>query len=284
MGGSATAAGQQVVVGRQGALGGGLLAAGQDVNLAGRVGRGVLAGASALRLGGVVGGDVQTWVDQLSVDPTARVGGQLRYTSANPAAVPAGVAGGGIAYQPSPRPAQQRAEPEAPPLHGLFGLFDLVWLAGSIVVAVLLVHFLPGFARGAVDQLRRHPLASFGLGLALLLLVPPGALLLALSLVGLPLALLAAAGYFTTLYLGYLLLGLATGAALGALVRRRGAPARMPRLEWLVILGLVVLHVITHLPWVGGLATLAALCFGSGALLRQAGAWWRGSAAPTPAG
>ena len=79
----------------------------------------------------------------------------------------------------------------------------------------------------------------------------------------------------------WLLLGLAVGALLVELVRRRNPTLRAdPR--WLVVLGLIVLYVLTHLPWIGGLATFTALCLGLGALLLQIAAARRPPAAPLP--
>lgn len=270
VGGSGTVAAQQVLVGRQGAVGGGLLAAGRELNLVGRVQRGVLVAAQALYLGGTVGGDVEAQVDRLSVDPAARVGGQLRYTSAAPAAVPAGVAARGVEYFPAQRPEERAAEGD--PWGGLLGIWNLLWLAGTLLAGLLLVRFLPEFAQGAVAQLRRRPLASFGLGLALLLLGPLAILLLAVTLIGLPLALLALAGYLVALYVGQLVLGLAVGSLLAAPLRWRRTASLGPWLGVLVVVGLVVVYVLTHLPWVGGVATFVALCLGSGALLLQVSA------------
>ncbi|MBX5492358.1 MAG: polymer-forming cytoskeletal protein [Chloroflexi bacterium] len=275
VGGSATVGGQQVLLGRQGALGGGLLAGGQEVNLLGSVERGVMAGAATLHLGGAVGGNVDARVERLNVDPAARVGGQLRYTSATQAVVPAGVVAGGVDYRPSERLEQRRAERRGGPFEGVFGFFGLVWLVGSIIAGVLLVHFLPRFASSTAAQVRHHPLSSFGIGLLVLFLVPVVALLVAITLIGLPLSLLAVAAYLVALYLGQLLLGLAIGAGLVEAVRRRGDPTRTIRLEWLVILGLVVLYIATHLPWIGGLATFVALCIGTGAVVRQLSDYWR---------
>lgn len=277
VGGSGTVAGQQVIVGRQGAVGGGLLGAGRELNMVGRVGRGMLVAADALYLGGTIGGDVEAQVERLSVDPTARVGGQLRYTSANPATVPTGVAARGVEYSPVQRREERAAETD--PWGGLLGFWNVIWLAGTLLAGLLLVRFLPGFAEGAVAQLWRRPLASFGLGLALLLLGPLAILLLAVTLIGLPLALLALAGYLVALYVGQLVLGLAVGSALLAPLRWRRAATVGPWLGVLVVVGLLVLYVLTHLPWIGGVATVVALCLGSGALLLQVGAARRPAAA-----
>ena len=52
-------------------------------------------------------------------------------------------------------------------------------------------------------------------------------------------------------------------------VERRRAIVPQLGPEWLVVMGLVTLYVVTHLPLIGGLASFVALCVGLGALLRQ---------------
>lgn len=265
--GNVTTAGQLVSLGRQGEVLGSMLGAAQDLTLLGPVGRGVRAYASALQLGGTVGGNVDADVATLTVDPTARIVGRLTYSSEHAAAIPTEIAAGGVQFRQVER-AEPRGESREDPFGGLFRFFALVSLLGSVILGVLLVHFLPGFTAGTAEQVRNHPLSSFGIGILALFVVPVAAVLVAFTLIGLPISFLIGVGYALALYVGWLLLGLAVGGLLVELVRRR---ATVPRIapEWLVVLGLVVLFVLTSLPWVGGLAGFIALCVGLGALLRQ---------------
>src|SRR5205823_439854 len=218
------------------------------------VGRGVTAAAGSLQIRGAVGGNVQATVDRLVVDPSARVAGSLRYTAEDQVAVPNGTVDGGVQFQQSERRDRERERNARRDFFaGLFGFFNLVWLVGSVIAGVLLVHFLPGFAAGTVAQVRERPLPSLGLGVLALFVVPIAILLVACTLIGLPIAFVAGLGYLLALYVGWLLLGLAVGVLLVELVRRRNPTLRAdPR--WLVVLGLIVLYVLTHLPWIGALA------------------------------
>ncbi len=278
--GNVTSFAQTVTLAQQGTVGGSVLGAAQDVTLLGSVGRGVAVGAGSLYLGSSVGENVQARVENLVVGPDARIAGRLEYTSATQAAVPAGAVAGGVRYQPEP-PREQRRQEERP-FAGLFGFFSLVWLAGSLLAGILLVHFAPGFAASAAAWVQEQPFSTLGLGALTLLVVPPAALLVAITLVGLPLAFVAGLSYLLGLYIGWLVLGLALGTLLADLVRRRPA-GRAVDARWLVVLGLLVLYVLSHLPWVGGLATFVGLCFGLGALVRQVLAAWPRPAAPAPA-
>jgi cytoskeletal protein CcmA (bactofilin family) len=270
--GNATTAGQTVLVTRQGAIGGSLLGAGETLNLLGPIGRGVTAAASTLALGSTVGRDVNAHVETITVDPTAQIAGRLDYTSTQQSAIPTSVAAGGVQFHVQDRAERASDRQSEDPFGGLFGFFGLVWLAGSLILGVLLVHFLPDFAAGTAAQVQEHPLPSLGLGILALFVVPAALLFFAITLVGLPIAFLGSLAYLAGLYLGWLLLGLALGAWLVAVVQRGRAEPRRVDPRWLVILGLVVLYVLTHLPFVGGLIVFVALCLGLGALLLQLGA------------
>jgi cytoskeletal protein CcmA (bactofilin family) len=267
--GNATTAGQTVLVARQGEIGGSLLGAAQTLSLFGPVGRNANVAASTLSLGSTVGRDLTAHVETLTADPGARVDGRLDYTSRQESAIPASVAAGGVQFHPEERPQRAQEPPPENPFGGLFGFFGLVWLVGSIILGVLLVHYLPGFAAGTAAQVQEHPLPSFGIGILALFVVPAALFFVAITLIGLPIAFLGGLAYLAGLYLGWLLLGLALGAWLVTLVRRGRGDLPAVDARWLVVLGLVVLYVLTHLPFIGGLAWFVALCLGLGALLRQ---------------
>jgi hypothetical protein len=186
-------------------------------------------------------------------------------------------------HQSERRERRQERDRDGGPFGGLGIAFSLAWLCGSLIAGVLLVHFLPGFAAGAAAQVREHPLPSFGVGVLALFVIPAAAFLVAFTLVGLPLAFLAFLGYLLGMFVGWLLLGLAVGALLVDLVRRR-AGTRVGGVDpkWLVVLGLVVLYVVTHLPWIGWLFAFVGTAIGVGALLRQLAAL-RQPPPPTPA-
>jgi cytoskeletal protein CcmA (bactofilin family) len=281
--GNVTSGSQLLTVPSRGKIDGSVLSGAQNLYLQGDVGRGVTAGAGTLQIGGAVGGNVQASVEHLVVDPSARVAGRLDYRSEDQVSVPSGTVAGGVQFQQAERRDRERERNEGRDFFaGLFGFFNLVWLVGSVIAGVLLVHFLPGFAAGTVAQVRERPLPSLGLGVLALFVVPFAILLVAFTLIGLPIAFVAGLGYLLALYAGWLLLGLAVGVLLVELVRRRNPTLRAdPR--WLVVLGLIVLYVLTHLPWIGGLASFTAVCLGLGALLLQIAAARRPPAAPLPA-
>ena len=166
-------------------------------------------------------------------------------------------------------------------MHGLFDFGGLVLLVGSAILGALAIIFAPRASARAVELGRQQPLLTFGVGLLALCTVPLAALLIGVTLVGIPLALAVGALYWLGLLLAWPALGLVVGTELARRVRR-GEP--LPVLGALVV-GLIVLHLVTHLPIVGGLVAFLGLAFGVGLIVQSFRRWRRPSEpgrAPVP--
>jgi hypothetical protein len=103
--------------------------------------------------------------------------------------------------------------------------------------------------------------------------------LIGVTLVGIPLALAAVALYWLGLLLAWPALGLVVGTEVARRVRR-GEPMQV--LGALVV-GLIVLHLVTHLPIVGGLVEFLGLTFGLGLIVQSFRRWRRPSEPGRPA-
>jgi hypothetical protein len=168
--------------------------------------------------------------------------------------------GGAVTFTPTP---QQAPQPESL-LNGLFDLGGLIGLAGSFLLGALAIILIPRGAARATELGKQRPWQTFGLGLVLLLGLPIAALLVAVTLVGIPMAFSVLALYFLGLLLAWPAVGLILGTQLSRLVR----PERpLPVLGALAV-GLAVLHLVTHLPFVGPLLVFCAIVFGLGMLVQ----------------
>src|SRR5207244_6010378 len=130
--------------------------------------------------------------------------------------------------------------------------------------------FAPRAAARAVQLGRQQPLPAFGVGLLALCAVPLAAVLICVTLVGIPLALALAALYWVGLLLAWPAVGLVVGTEVARRVRREP----MPVLGALVV-GLIVLHLVTHLPFVGGPVAFLGLAFGLGLIVQSFRRWRR---------
>lgn len=264
VGHSVTGLAQQVSVSSSGRVDGSLVAAAETISAFGPVGRGITAGAGTLQFGGPVGGEVLAWAQTLSIGPNTRIAGNLEYHSEQPAQIPDGTVAGQVQFDRVERPQRQ-----TPLLNGLFDFGGLVWLLGSAILGGLAIVLAPRSSARALELGRQQPLQTFGLGLLTLCLVPLAALLIGVTLVGIPLAIAVAALYWVGVLLAWPALGLVVGTELARVVRR-GQP--MPVLGALVV-GLIVLHLVTHLPIVGGLVSFVGVAFGLGLIVQSARRW-----------
>jgi hypothetical protein len=212
----------------------------------------------------------------MSLGPNTRIAGDLEYRSDRQADIPGGTVAGRVQYDPIEQRQQQ-----APLLNGLFDFGGLVWLVGSAILGGLAIILAPRASARAVELGRQQPLPTFGLGLLALCAVPIAAVLIGITLVGIPLALAVVALYWFGLMLAWPALGLIVGTELARRVRP-GEP--MPVLGALVV-GLIVLHLVTHLPILGGLVAFLGLTFGLGLIVQSFRRWRRPSEpvrAPVP--
>jgi len=250
-----------------------LVLAGGSATVAGQVGRDLTASAGTLDIRGHVERDIKAQVTNLHLESGATVGGNLDYASADSAQIDSGATvAGQVKHSPAnftaqPSPAQQATDVAVGWVRVLVGLF----LLGLLVL-------LPfrAFSRRASEAIGSAPLASLGLGVALLIGIPIAALIvfvIGLVVGGWPLSLAALALLAIATAVGYVLAGLFVGSTTFRLL---GRPEMHPLLALFV--GLVILTVVGLVPFLGGIVGLVAVVFGLGALALTLFRSWRGPA------
>jgi hypothetical protein len=236
--------------------------AGGEVQLLGRVGGGAKVFAGTLVVEGTVQGDLQVTAENVEIRPGAQLGGALRYASRNPLRMAEGARVAG--------PIERQALPdEAAHAGGAGGAVGLAfWLVTLFAAGVVWVLVFPRFSDAARAQLQRAPAASLGVGFLVLVAMPMAVLLLAITIVGLPLAGVLVAAYGLVLLAGYLVVATTLADRLLGAAGQAGAAGQMPRLAALAA-ALLLLVLVSAIPVVGWLIALGALMAGSGALVRQ---------------
>ncbi|MBV9898559.1 MAG: polymer-forming cytoskeletal protein [Chloroflexi bacterium] len=269
VGRSITGFAQHVNITSTGKIGGSVTAVAQTLDAFGPVGRGMTVAGGTLQLAGPVGGPVLARVETLSVAPTAQLAGSLDYQAQQEAALPTGSVNGGVHFTPAP---QQAPAPE-PVLNGLFDVGSLIGLVGSFLLGAVAIILMPRASARAAELGRQQPWQSFGLGLVALLVTPFAAALVAITLIGLPVAFTVVALYVLGILLAWPAVALVVGTLLARLVRPE---APLPVLGCLAI-GLITLHLVTHVAFIGPLVVFCSIVFGLGMLTQAARRWRRPS-------
>jgi cytoskeletal protein CcmA (bactofilin family) len=259
-------AAQRVTIGSGGRVGGSVASAAETLSVSGDVGGALASVGEDVILQGRIGRRAELATERITLGPSASIGGDLTYHSERPIELRPGAVSGQINFRPIERPQRpvrvQRNQWQQ--FGGAVGNFlSLTWLTGSALVGLAMLRLFPRFVARYLDALERNVAASLGVGAIALVGTLPLAILLAITIVGLPAAAVLAGGWFTGLFVGWLLLAVAVGGVLIGLVRR-GQPRR---LAWSFLLGLVVLYLATRVPFVGPFVGGLGMTLGLGALV-----------------
>jgi len=159
------------------------------------------------------------------------------------------------------------------------GIGSIFWLAGVFAAGALFTLAFPRYSTRAADWIGREPLRSLGLGFVVLFCLPILCVLLLVTIIGIPLALIVGALYVLLLFLGWITAALFL-ARKGLQQFRTSQPMTTGVQLGALAAAIVTLWLVGHLPLVGGWIRFAALVFGIGALVWQG---WPRRSPETPA-
>ncbi len=319
VGGDIVSAGYSLEVRRGSAVGRDLVYAGGQILLAGNVARNVDVATGALEIAGNIGGDVKAEVGEsdqsqagppptmfmpqstvpvplvkpgLTVDPSAKIAGNLQYTQTRELSFPAGIVAGKITRTEAPANQQVTVKQEtAGEKVAKWGLDLLRSLVTLVLIGLLMLRLFPAFLKALSEKLQARPWHSLGWGVvayaafcfSLLLIV--FIMILGGVVFGL-LTLGALSG--TVIWLGILtLFGLVTGfvlvtsfvakvvfgATIGKWLLAQTNPSLAEHRYWPMVIGVTITVAVIALlsfplipGFLGGLLNFAIVLFGLGAL------------------
>lgn len=259
VGDDAVIAGGSVTLGPGSTVGGRAWLAGGTVTVAGTVGRELKAAGGEIVVSGTIGGDVELYAESIEIQPSAVIKGNLTYSAPKEAVVHDGAKIEGVVTW-------QELD-----LHHDFGgpgwgfAGTLAFFLSLAVSAIVLFLVFPGFSTSVVQRLQDAPFKSLGLGLVVLFATPFVALMLLVSVLGVPLGLIVLALYFVALIAG-LLVGMIWIGDFG--FRRLGkTPDESKWIRaWSIVAAAAILLIIGFIPFIGGLVLFLVLLLGIGAL------------------
>ena len=270
----------------QGTVNGDLSVVGGDVLIAGTVNGDVDAIGGSVRITGDVSGSVSGTSGNLFVGEGGQIGGNLDYASGNvvidgtidgDATVGAGaitladnaVVNGDFEYDADSFDRAPGAEvtgqiirnPNLVSAPGMVipeGTFSIFGFLSNLLLGALLLLLFPVFTVGLADRVEHDPIISGGVGLLMLIVVPLALVLLAITVVGIPISILGALLFALVLWVAYVLGSYAVGDWLLSLVDTES--------RWLALfVGLLAVAVVNLVPIVGGLVSFVVLLLGLGA-------------------
>lgn len=225
---------------------------GGSIHVHGVVHGGLLATGGDVELNGPIGQDVEIASATLTVGPRAQIGGNLRYrvkgkVSIDPAAKITGkVTGLPVSKGPGP--------------------FSLLWIAGVLLMGVIVVLLVPRFVAEAAVAIDARPVRAALIGLIVGFLWLIAVIIGAITVVGLPLALLAAALWLIFIAISGVPVAVWLG---GRIMHARTVLGRQGPLVNFFI-GALIFLIIGVIPLIGNIIQFIAGCIGFGAILMTA--------------
>ncbi|MGZ5071511.1 MAG: hypothetical protein ACXWGX_05745 [Usitatibacter sp.] len=260
VGRSVRVAGGHVEIGPNAKVSGSVTAAGGDVAIRGAVKGYLQAAGGHVLIDGPVEGDVFAAAGQVELGPLARIGGKLTYRSDDFKRDAAAQIAGGVQSLESHHVVREDTWRWR---HRTGG--GWIWSAGVMLMAAVLAAAMPTASASLAREMRSHPGLVLLWGLIAFVCIPVAAVLLMITLIGIPIALLT-----ILLYLALLLVACAVSAAVIAdLVLRRYKPEVAELAAWragAAILAALAIALLARVPLLGGLVVLAAMLAGIGAI------------------
>ncbi|HTD82214.1 MAG TPA: hypothetical protein VK648_00320, partial [Gemmatimonadaceae bacterium] len=250
---NATIGGGDLVVDSIAVIGRNAYLIGGNVRVEGIIRGGLLATGGNILLNGPITGNVEIAAGTLTLGPRAQIGGNLRYrVSKDEVHIDRAAHVGGTVT--------------ALPVSKGRGAFSWLWIFGGILAGAVVVLLMPRFVAEAAALFQERPIRSAIVGFLCGILLPIAIVIAAVTVIGLPLALLSAA-------ILAVLIGLSE-VPVAVWLGERILHARTPlgRQSTIVnfFLGALIMLVVGIVPVIGPIALFVASWLGFGSILLSA--------------
>jgi len=269
--GDVAAFGGSVRVERGARIGGDFEAAAGTAVVRGAVGGNGEIGSQRATIDGRIDGDLEVTADRVTIGRNAVVGGALEYDAETFTRRPGAVVRGSVTRNPgmAAGPGITDARPPVVAVPNWVGA-AFAFVANLLLGAVLLVAF-PGFSRGVAARVIDAPLRTGGVGLGVAIGIPIVLVLTAITIVGIPLALVGALIAVVAAWIGAVYGQFAVGTWIVSLVDGSGDSG------WgALVLGVLLVSLFGLVPVLGGIVQLLVSLLGLGALAFGLRTQWRG--------
>ena len=242
-----------------GTVKGDVVVAVSTLNIDGEVGQTVRVVGATININGSIGGDLMIGGNSVTIGSTAAIGGDLTYFSNNDAEIhPSAIIGGKIT--------RNLTKLEWPFKWGLLAniLVRLLAFLMVLLIGVVIVLMMPRRMALMADTIKTKPWFSLGWGAIILFGVPIAAIIVCVTIVGIPLGLVTLALWGIAIYLSQIVVALFIGRwIIGYFAKTDSRGVMVGALA----LGLAILCLLRIIPYAGFFIGLAAVLFGLGAAL-----------------
>ena len=269
--------GGTVVTNRDSVVEGDLLAAGSQVTVNGLVDGAVRLGGDRITLAGTTKGKTYIEAQTLTVDPAAKLA-DLSYSAQKEANLPVGAVSGAVEFTPREHLTYLTGQ-----LSGLglilgslaatgtiisaYLIYQLAATIALLILGIVLAKAVPQFFVAVQERVYQRDLKPLGWGLLIYFITPVLVVLLALTVLGLPLALMlggivAFLYYCTTIFFGYII-----GDRMLRNTARPKGHSIVAKVVFGVIIAQLIFTVLAFIPFMGPLLISLTKIFLLGAMV-----------------
>jgi hypothetical protein len=253
----------EVTISRQSRVSGDLILAVGAAQVEGYVNGSIRGGASSANIADGVGGDVELEVDRLTITSTADIKGNLTYTSENEADIQSGARVAGTTAHKLPE-VKKPARAFLPVLAGAVVIWKVLGFLMILVIGIIIILIAARRTTLMANSIQSNPWQSLGWGALLLFVTPIAAVIVMITVIGLPVGLISLALYGIAVYLSQIPVAL----LIGRLVIRQNRELESKTLMiGALALGLFILLLLRLIPFIGWLVALLTVVFGLGTLV-----------------
>ncbi len=259
-------AGGMINVSERGKIGRDLLVGGGMVNLSGTVKRNVTFGVGQMTILGEIGGNLNGEASKkIVIESSAEIDGNLEYKTPKEAEIKDGAM---IVGEKKWEKLEDKARKNRSLITNLFGniLGKIYNVLALLIVAIVAILLFPKKSEEVANNINTKPGKSFLYGLGLLIVAPTAIIILAITILGIPLAIILGLMYGVLFYVSKIYTGLWAGKRILEYINSK-SKKKYSNLILPTILGLFVLWILFMIPFIGVLVKISAVIFGMGAIL-----------------
>jgi len=230
-------------------------AAGQTLQLNGVIDGNVQGSAQAANITAKIGKNVNLTVQDLTISPNAKINGNLSYTSSKSGNIAGGSVAGKVDHTVIQEQPQQYREITGSKITG-----DIISGMIHLLIGLLIIALWPVPITNARRIMMTHAGRSLGIGALLLFITPVVIIAVAVTIIGIPIAILLAIAYGIAIFVSRILVAIVIGREL----LDNYWKTKKDSLVWAAIIGIIISWIIFAIPVIGGIASFIAILWGLG--------------------
>jgi cytoskeletal protein CcmA (bactofilin family) len=240
---------------------GDVTALGGELTLDGKIGKGLRGSVGTLIISGIVNGDVSVKADKIILMPTAKILGDFKYKSKKQAKIESGASVSGQTFWTKEEAKKEKKPKDVLTLKSL--ITEILFLLALMITGIVLTLIFKKNAYQAKRAVTASFLKSLGWGFVFMVCIPIAIIILIVTILGIPIAIISLFAYAVLIYIAKLPVATALGEKIIKAFGKQGEPSLIPSM----LLGLIILTILLNIPYLEWLIYFIVLFTGFGAIL-----------------